>query len=198
LVLFHLVVVLNVGGAEPLLQQQPSPKAETKTFAGYAGSASCKECHPVEYDHWAQSSHGLAERSLRPEMDRPAFDPSRSFKHGSQTTTVRAKDSKYQIVTLGFGTNAEQYQVERVIGQDPIRQFLTPAPGGRWQVQEVSYAPKSNQWFDVYGDEDRRPGEWGHWTGRGMNWNSHVRRMPQHLAQEELRCRHRQLPHDDG
>jgi predicted CXXCH cytochrome family protein len=24
----------------------------------------------------------------------------------------------------------------------------------------------------VYGDEDRRPGEWGHWTGRGMTWNS--------------------------
>ena len=24
----------------------------------------------------------------------------------------------------------------------------------------------------VFGDEQRRPGEWGHWTGRGMNWNS--------------------------
>jgi Flp pilus assembly protein TadD len=170
--LFYLVVELNAGGAESFLQQQPFPKVEAKTFAGYVGSASCRKCHPVEYDRWAQSSHGLAERSLRPEMDRPAFDPARSFKHGSQTTTVRAKDGQYQIVTLGFGTNPEPYRVERVIGQDPIRQFLTSAPGGRWQVQEVSYAPKSNQWFDVYGDEDRQPGEWGHWTGRGMNWNS--------------------------
>jgi predicted CXXCH cytochrome family protein len=59
-----------------------------------------------------------------------------------------------------------------VIGVEPVRQFLTAAPGGRWQTQEVSYDPISNRWFDVYCDEDRRPGEWGHWTGRGMNWNS--------------------------
>jgi tetratricopeptide (TPR) repeat protein len=170
--LFALITGLNVVGAESLLQQPPSTKAEAKTFAEYVGSASCRECHPVEYQRWAQSPHGLAERSLRPEMDRPAFEPSRSFKHGSQTTTVRIQNGEFQIVTLGFKTNVEPYRVERVIGQDPIRQFLTPAPGGRWQVQEVSYAPQSNQWFDVYGEEDRRPGEWGHWTGRGMNWNS--------------------------
>jgi len=24
----------------------------------------------------------------------------------------------------------------------------------------------------VYGNEDRKPGEWGHWTGRGMVWNT--------------------------
>jgi Flp pilus assembly protein TadD len=105
-------------------------------------------------------------------MDQSTFAPSRIFKHGSQATTVCIQNGEFQIVTLGFKTNVEPYRVERIIGQYPIRQFLTPAPGGRWQVQEVSYAPQSNQWFDVYGEEDRRPGEWGHWTGRGMNWNS--------------------------
>lgn len=85
---------------------------------------------------------------------------------------MRVQSGEYQIVTLGFKTNAEPYEVERVIGYDPIEQFLTPATGGRWQIQEISYDPKSNQWFYVYGNEDRQPGEWGHWTGRGMNWNS--------------------------
>jgi len=75
--LFMLISGVKVVGAESLLKQQPPPKAESKTFAGYVGSASCRECHPVEYDRWAHSSHGLAERSLRPEMDRPAFEPSR-------------------------------------------------------------------------------------------------------------------------
>ena len=37
---------------------------------------------------------------------------------------------------------------------------------------ELSFDPRKAEWFDVYGDEDRRPGEWGHWTGRGMTWNS--------------------------
>jgi len=50
--------------------------------------------------------------------------------------------------------------------------MLVPFPGGRWQVTEAAYDPRSNEWFNVYGAEDRRPGEWGHWTGRGMNWNS--------------------------
>jgi tetratricopeptide (TPR) repeat protein len=36
---------------------------------------------------------------------------------------------------------------------------------------EASFDPQRNEWFNVYGQEDRQPGEWGHWTGRGMNWN---------------------------
>ncbi|MEX2186819.1 MAG: tetratricopeptide repeat protein [Pirellulales bacterium] len=67
---------------------------------------------------------------------------------------------------------------------EPVAPGKTPvAPGkgpvaphsksiGRQQVLELSYDPAKNEWFNVYGDEDRRPGEWGHWTGRGMNWNS--------------------------
>jgi tetratricopeptide (TPR) repeat protein len=42
----------------------------------------------------------------------------------------------------------------------------------RQQVLELCYDPAKHEWFNVYGDEDRKPGEWGHWTGRGMNWNS--------------------------
>ncbi|MBW8864569.1 MAG: tetratricopeptide repeat protein [Verrucomicrobia bacterium] len=60
----------------------------------------------------------------------------------------------------------------RVIGNDPLLQYLVPFPGGRFQTLEASYDPHSNQWFNAYGNEDRQPGEWGHWTGRGMNWNS--------------------------
>jgi tetratricopeptide (TPR) repeat protein len=121
---------------------------------------------------WASSHHVLAERPVRPEIDRAAFEPVRVFKTGSVTNQARIEGEQYQIVTLGFRTNIEPYQAERVIGHDPVRQFLSAAPGGRWQVHEATYEPKSGLWFDVYGDEDRRPGEWGHWTGRGMNWNS--------------------------
>ena len=148
--------------------------AETATndFAGYAGPESCQGCHPVEYQRWSQSAHGLAERSAQPTNDQPAFVPSRSFRHGVETTTVRLQDNQFQIVTLGLASNLQPYRVERVIGNRPLEQFLTPFPGGRYQVREASYDPASNQWFYVYGDELRFPGEYGHWTGRGMNWNS--------------------------
>ncbi len=158
-------VALNLKGAE-------IPKPETNGYAAYAGSESCRDCHRDDYNLWSQSHHALAERSLRTGTDQPAFVPARSLQHGSETTTFQATDGQYQIVTLGPESNRQPYRVERVIGHDPLLQYLTPMPGGRYQVQEASYNPKSNQWFYVYGDDFRYPGEFGHWTGRGMNWNS--------------------------
>ena len=159
------MVVPNLGGAESL-------KPEFTNFTNYAGSESCRDCHRADYDLWKQSHHALAERPLQPVTDRAAFAPTRNFQHGSETTTVRNQSGTNQIITFGLESNREPYRVERVIGNDPLIQFLTPLPGGRYQVHEASYDPKSNQWFYVYGDDLRYPGEFGHWTGRGMNWNS--------------------------
>ena len=163
-----LFAALNVAGAE-------YPSAYTNAaanYAAYAGSESCRNCHRADYDLWSQSHHALAERPLRTAADQPAFVPPRSLQHGSETTTFQATNGQCQIVTLGLESNRQPYRVERVIGHDPLLQYLTPLPGGRYQVQEASYDPKSNQWFYVYGDDLRFPGEFGHWTGRGMNWNS--------------------------
>ena len=35
---------------------------EKDVFAGYAGSASCKDCHGEAYDLWKTSNHAMAER----------------------------------------------------------------------------------------------------------------------------------------
>jgi len=140
--------------------------------ANYAGSESCRVCHKEEYALWERSHHGLAERSLRADLDMPAFEPERTFPHGSQTTKTLRTNGQPEIVTLGFNGKRESYRIERVIGHAPLRQFLTATTAGRLQVHEASFDPRSNQWFNVYGAEDRQLGEWGHWTGRGMNWNS--------------------------
>jgi len=138
----------------------------------YVGSASCRECHEDAYQLWAKSNHGLAERFPRPDMDNPAFVPARAFRLGSQETSVEATNGSFWIRSIGLSGKPEMHEVARVIGNDPLRQFLVAAPGGRWQTMEASYDPHRNDWFDVFGNEDRQPGEWGHWTGRGMNWNS--------------------------
>jgi tetratricopeptide (TPR) repeat protein len=145
---------------------------EAEAFARYAGSASCRECHEPEWDLWLKSNHRWAERPPDPELDEQAFNPPRSFEHGTQTTHVRATNGHYKVITPGYGGQTEPYLVERVIGHEPLRQFLVAGPGGRLQTLEASYDPHRNEWFNSFGDEDRQPGEWGHWTGRGMNWNS--------------------------
>jgi len=147
--------------------------AEVSTnFPGYVGPESCRSCHPVEYQRWSESAHGQAERPVKAGIDGVAFNPSRSIKHGTETTVIQTNGPEFQVVTLGLDSNRAPFKVERVIGHSPLIQFLTAFPGGRYQVHEASYDPKSNEWFYVYGDDLRNPGEYGHWTGRGMNWNS--------------------------
>ena len=62
--------------------------------------------------------------------------------------------------------------VNRVVGVHPLRQFLVPTNNGRLQATELAFDPVKHEWFNIFGEENRQPGEWGHWTGRGMNWNS--------------------------
>ena len=157
---------------------KPAPLAariarnEKAVLASYSGSSACKECHVEQYRDWESSHHGMAERQLRTELDRPAFDPARVFSHGTQHSEARLTNGTFQIVSMISTGQYGAFNVDRVIGHEPLRQFLVSFPGGREQTLEASYDPLHDQWFNVYGNEDRQPGEWGHWTGRGMNWNS--------------------------
>lgn len=143
-----------------------------EVFAHYAGSATCVECHREPHHGWQSSNHALAERLPSQSLDLPAFDPSREFQFGSQTTAVRSERQTLFVRTPGPGGAIRDFPVSRVIGNEPLRQFLVEGGNGRLQTLEASYDPHRNEWFNVYGNEDRQPGEWGHWTGRGMNWNA--------------------------
>lgn len=146
-------------------------ESQEVVFAGYAGSESCRECHESEYSKWKTSHHGMAERKPDPALDDAGFVPGQRFAHGTQTTETRKSGDNYELVSLGFDNKVAPYKVERVIGHDPLRQMLVDGGNGRLQAMEACFDPKLREWFDVYGDEDRKPGEWGHWTGRGMVWN---------------------------
>lgn len=150
----------------------PLLEPEEQVLARYSGSQSCRECHPTQFESWAKSNHGNAERLPDKVMDAAAFSPERTFHHGTQESVATQANGKPAVKTLGFDNKQETYNVARVIGHDPLRQYLVERPGGRFQTLEVAFDPRRNEWFDVYGDEDRKPGEWGHWTGRGMGWNA--------------------------
>jgi predicted CXXCH cytochrome family protein len=148
------------------------PEEQSKAFAQYAGSKSCRECHQASYDLWMGSDHQLAERLPDPKMDQEAFDPPREFKHPSLTSDITSEEDRFLIKTLGLSGKKEPFEVERVIGETPLRQYLVKLPRGRLQAVDLSHDPHKNEWFNVFGDEERQAGEWGHWTGRGMNWNT--------------------------
>lgn len=114
----------------------------------------------------------MAERKVNVQLDLDAFQPPREIKTAEQVSEARMNYGNFQLVTVGLKSSKETLTPDRVIGVDPLRQFLVPAQGGRWQATELAWDPRRQEWFDVYGAENRQPGEWGHWTGRGMTWNS--------------------------
>lgn len=145
------------------------PTAET--FNRFAGSESCRECHVEQFAQWKPSHHGQAERGVDLAVDREAFDPKQEIRHGSGQSEATLEGGRPVLVTEGK-EGRRPYDCDRVLGVDPLRQFLVPAAGGRYQMTELAFDPKKKDWFDVFGGEDRRTGEWGHWSGRGMTWNS--------------------------
>ena len=151
---------------------KPLVADEKTVFAQYGGSASCQSCHEEEYNLWKTSHHALAERPVQPGRDRLAFDPSQTFHHGTQSSTVSWTNGSAVVTAVGLSHQPEAHIIDRVIGEDPLLQYLVPFPGGRWQTLEASYDPNAKEWFNSFGNEDRQPGEWGHWTGRAMNWNA--------------------------
>ena len=189
-IFFVLAVILAVGSGVWIWQTKKQPSVEQpvakssasiaalpvasdrEVFATYAGSESCRECHVEAYNKWAHSHHALAERSIDAQLDRKAFEPARNIKHGTQTSEARTRDGQFQLTTMGADGKPAVFKPDRVLGESPLRQFLFASAGGRWQMGELSFDPRTNEWFDVFGNEDRRAGEWGHWTGRGMTWNS--------------------------
>ncbi|MCU0793070.1 MAG: tetratricopeptide repeat protein, partial [Opitutaceae bacterium] len=149
------VVVLVLAGLVACGRAPVDDKPAERTVAATQArvsplSADCAACHAEAHAAWAGTDHALANR-LPDETLRAALA---SFPRSEE---------------LGQDT-AEQPLM--ILGHAPFWQPLVPAPGGRWQAHELAYDPSRKDWFNVFGDEDRKPGEWGHWTGRGMNWNA--------------------------
>lgn len=166
-----LVIAVIVGTSRWRAKPKPAPISDATVFGAYGKSPSCQACHEEEFKNWQGSHHALAERAVDVKLDRTAFEPTRSIPHGSQQSAARIADGQIELVTQGLGGTNQPFTIARVIGVDPLLQYLLPAGGGRLQASELCFDPKRLEWFNVYGEEDRQPGEWGHWTGRGMNWN---------------------------
>jgi Flp pilus assembly protein TadD len=148
-----------------------SRETDAVVHAAYAGSATCRDCHEAAFAKWAGSHHALAERDFDLSRDSGAFEPSRQISPAGRASEARLRDGRCELATEG-ASGFQAFVPDRIIGVAPLVQYLIPVEGGRWQTAELSFDPAKGEWFDVFGEEDRRPGEWGHWTGRGMNWNS--------------------------
>ena len=140
-------------------------------------SLQCAACHRKEYDEWAGSHHARAWRKLRAQ-DAAAFDGRRITAHGMELSMETDAQGNPQIRDVHSG---KVYAVDSVVGTTPLEQYLVRWPDGGLQTPSAAWDVQKKEWFDVFRDDalqqvsggaERKPGEWGHWQGRGMNWNS--------------------------
>jgi len=85
---------------------------------------------------------------------------------------MEERDGAFVVRTLTTDGSVEEYPLVGVIGHTPVRQYLALLPGNRLQAISAIYDVSKDRWIDVFAGENRQPGEWGHWTGQGMNWNA--------------------------
>lgn len=146
----------------------PAVPAPPSSFA----SADCRSCHENAFAAWSASHHAFAHRPVDAAKDADAFVPANHASVSGVDYDISWKDGRPHFAEKRDGRPAEPYTADFVLGHTPLRQYIVPVGGGRYQAAELAFDPAKKDWFNVFGDERRQPGEWGHWRGRGMNWNS--------------------------
>lgn len=127
-----------------------------------AEGARCVNCHAEIVAQWETSQHARANRLVK---DSP-LQPGRSH-YGGVTTEIGGDLELVQQGLEGFDFSGTPVAV---IGVEPLVQPLVVTTNGRWQVFNPAYQTETNGWFNAF-PEVRNFREWGHWYGRGMNWN---------------------------
>lgn len=150
----------------------PARTAATVPAHSSFASSDCRECHEDVHKAWSGSHHALAHRPVNAAKDAEAFTPGGPVKVNDIEYQLEWKDGKPTFLERRNGQQTDVYTAEFVLGHTPLVQYVVPSGSGRFQAADLTYDPVKKEWFNVFGDERRQPGEWGHWRGRGMNWNS--------------------------
>ncbi len=173
-----LVVLLPAAaGAQPaptnpVSETQPSLAANKQP--GYAGSASCRECHAKFYTLWSTSFHGLAMQPYTAELAKTKLTP--------QTNEVVAgpyrfrADLQKSVVIERTPTNETRYPIVQAMGGKNVYYFLTPLERGMLQVLPVAYDVRRQEWFDTTASAMRHFGdrrdEALYWKERPLTFNT--------------------------
>lgn len=133
--------------------------------------SACIECHREAVEEWRTSQHAQANRKMDSQIDISAFELGSDLRDGESHYRFFAESGGYYLEKSSSEGDTLRYPLQGVIALYPLRQYLVELEGGRLQATSLAFDPRSNDWFNIF-EDGRRAGEWGHWTGQGMNWNA--------------------------
>lgn len=132
----------------------------------------CLKCHETEHASWLDSHHGNANRFVDSVIDAERYGVGEFKDAAGRAYKVSLEDGTFFLSEMNADGDYMPAVVKAVIGKTPLQQPLVEGPRGRWQAHAMAWDIDKKEWFNVFGDEERLVGEWGHWSGQGMNWNS--------------------------
>jgi len=109
----------------------------------------------------------------------PARDGAVLGDFGGVTFELRGRQWRFFRDGARFVVSAEgpdgllhDYEVEYVLGVEPLQQYLVSLAGGRLQALSVAWDTLRKRWFFLHPGRDIPPTDWLHWSRPGQNWNS--------------------------
>jgi len=166
---------------------------EAAALPQLAKSTECSACHQAADQVWRGSMHALAHRKVGSLEDAWAFRAKPldlgnihwKFTGGESAPRIQWHDDNSKVPPIALAP-------PMAIGYRPLIQYVLDFGNGRYQVPDAAWDPTKQEWFSMFGSDQRKPQEWGHWTQRGMNWNS------QCAACHFTQYRKNYLPETDG
>lgn len=137
----------------------------------FVGGQTCQSCHEKEWEDWQGSHHDYAIAEADSASVRADFNDT-EFTKGDGTYRFFRDGEKYMVEAPGPEGSPEIFEITYTFGWEPLQQYLVDFGKGMLQALQVAWDTEREEWFNLQPDEEPQPGDWLHWTGTSMNWNT--------------------------
>ncbi|MDQ8181671.1 tetratricopeptide repeat protein [Pelagicoccus sp. SDUM812005] len=171
----YIAVMALFFGCSKKAEEQDRAAVPTDTVAEHGDwrqPETCLKCHEEEHSSWVGSHHANANRFVDIETDAARYGVGEFKDAAGREYRVSHEGGEFFISEKNADGDYLPAKAKAVIGLTPLQQPLVEGERGRWQAHAMAWDTEKKEWFNVFGDEERLLGEWGHWSGQGMNWNS--------------------------
>ncbi|MDX1638758.1 MAG: multiheme c-type cytochrome, partial [Balneolaceae bacterium] len=151
-------------GAEKSMQASPG-KSE------FVGLETCQTCHPEQVNTWKGSQHDYAMKQATGDYVRADFGDV-TVTHRERTYRFYKENERFMVDAPGPDGTTQTYEIIYTFGWEPLQQYLVEFGRGKLQALNIAWDTEREEWFVLNPEEDIRHGDWLHWTGGAMNWNT--------------------------
>lgn len=148
-----------------------SPSGDISQAHKFVGGQTCQSCHEKEWKEWKGSHHDYAIAEADSGSVRGDFS-NVEIRDGDETYRFFRQGEAYMVEASGPAGEQNIYEISYTFGWEPLQQYLIDIGKGKLQALHIAWDTDQNRWFSLQPDQQPEPGDWLHWTGTGMNWNT--------------------------